>query len=124
MMDLKLDPITNDLVFDDNGDLTLIDGTERIVQQCRIRLRTFRGEWFADRRVGMPYYQRMLGVKPLSQAVVVAAIREQVLAVQDVRDVYDVTFVYDPSDRSATVTFRAVSDNGEAINFDGTIGLG
>lgn len=122
--DLELDPLTRDLVFDDNGDLALIDGTERMVQQAAIRLRTFQGEWFADERVGMPYYQRILGVKPLSQAIVVGAIREQVLAVEGVRDIYDVTFSYDPSNRSAAVTFRAVDDGGDMITFDEAVGLG
>jgi len=123
-MDLKLDPVTHDLAFDSNGDLVLVDGNDRIVQQIKIRLRTFRGEWFADARAGMPYYQKILGVKPLRQAVVVQAIREAVLGVPGVRDIYDIVFAYDPSTRSANVTFRAVSQSGEPIVFDDPYILG
>ena len=123
-MDLKLDPITHDLAFDDNGDLTLVDGVERIVQQSKIRLRTFRGEWFADERVGMPYYQRILGVKPLRKAVVVADIRAAELGVSGVRDVYDIVFDYDATTRTASVTFRAVTTDGEPITFDDPFVLG
>jgi len=117
-MDLKIDPVTHDLVFDGNGDLTLVDGTDRIVQQARIRLRTFRGEYFADERVGMPYYERILGVKPLRQSVVIAALREALLGIPGMRDVYDIVFAYEPTSRTARVTFRAVSDSGQPINFD------
>lgn len=116
-MDFKLDPITHDLVFDDNGDLVRVEGVEEIAQRARIRLRTFLGEWFMDARVGMPYFQRILGVRPVRKAVTQSAIRRAILGVEGVRDVYDVFFNYESTTREASVTFRGISDDNEPITF-------
>ncbi len=117
-MDLQLDPITGDLTLSDDGDLELVEGLSRIAQQCRIRFRTFRGEWLLDPRVGMPYYERILGVKPLRKAVVLAAIRDAALGVPGVVDVYDLTLDYDGPSRRGVVTGRAFTDLDEPITFD------
>ncbi len=123
-MDLELDPITGDLAFDTNGDLNLIEGVPRMVQQARIRLRTFQGEWFRDERVGMPWYQRVLGIKPMKKAVITNDIRRAILGIPGVRDVYDITFKFDPATRTAEVKFRAVDTDGNPITFDDPFILG
>lgn len=123
-MDLELDTTTDDLAFDANGDLNLIDGIPRMVQQNKIRLRSFQGEWFRDLRVGMPWYQRVLGVKPFRKAVIVNDIRRTALGIPGIRDVYDITFEFDPTTRSAQIRFRGVDTSGNPITFDEPFILG
>lgn len=76
-MDIKLDmnPISQghgDAVFI-NGPLTrdgvTIGEKEVVAQRLRIRLLTFLNEWFADVNYGVPYYQRILGKKPVKSAI-------------------------------------------------------
>ncbi len=109
-MDLKLDPDSGDLVLTE-GRLELVTGIDRIAQQARIRFQTFRGEWFADLDVGMPYYERILAVKPLRRSVVIAAVEQAVEGIPGVREVYDMSFDYDTATRAATVDWSAFVDD-------------
>jgi len=64
-MDVKLDPVTGDI--DDTttpNDVTLLEGSDAVEQHWRIRMRHFRGEWFLDRRTGVPYYEEILKKNP------------------------------------------------------------
>jgi hypothetical protein len=113
-MDLKLTP-SGDLDITE-GDLFLVDGLEAIKQRCHIRLRTFRGEWFLDQRVGMPWRQEVLGVKPFSPVRVAHRMRQALLGVPGVTDVVSVTPSLDPTTRTLTVTFQAVATLDDRAN--------
>jgi hypothetical protein len=66
-MDLKLD--TNHDLDVTGGLLTLLSGVDYVAQACEIRLKFFLGEWFLDQRLGVPWFQRILGQKPRLNAV-------------------------------------------------------
>lgn len=67
MSDFKLDEF-GDLDLS-KSDLQLIDGSDAVAQHLLIRLRVFKGEWFLDQRVGVPYYQDILKKSPNLVAV-------------------------------------------------------
>ena len=67
-MDLKLDTTTHDLDVT-AGKLTLLDGVDYVAQACEVRLKFFLGEWFLDQRLGVPWFQKILGQKPRLNAV-------------------------------------------------------
>jgi hypothetical protein len=60
MNDLKL---TNDHdLLIEGGDLVLINSEAEVaVQSLKINLLMFRGEWFLDSSLGVPYFQEILG---------------------------------------------------------------
>jgi hypothetical protein len=66
-MDLKMD--TNNDLDVTAGAVSLVDGVEYVAQNCEIRLKFFLGEWFLDQRLGVPWFQRILGQKPRLNAV-------------------------------------------------------
>ena len=57
-LDLAIDPVSGDLVFAANGDLTLSSGTAGVVQACRIAMQLVAGEWFMDLDAGIPLFER------------------------------------------------------------------
>jgi hypothetical protein len=60
MNDLKLTN-NHDLLIEE-GDLVLINNeAEMAVQSLKINLLLFRGEWFLDNTIGVPYFQEILG---------------------------------------------------------------
>lgn len=59
--DLKLDR-QNDLVI--TTDLQWTRGVEAVMQDCRIVLQMFQGEWFLNRAAGIPYWGRILRERP------------------------------------------------------------
>ena len=74
-MGLAIDQATCDLVVTDT--LHLVYDAEAVGQHVRQRLMTFLGEWFLDKRVGVPWLHRILGNKfdpDLAESVVKAEI--------------------------------------------------
>lgn len=61
MIGLAIDPTTNDLFVRAEGDLAIVTGAEAIGQHVRQRLKTYRGEWFLDTTVGVPWLQELFG---------------------------------------------------------------
>ncbi len=113
MADLKLDTATHDIEIQ-NGDLVILDGIEAIRQDLLIRLQFFAGEWFLDARIGMPYYQRVLGQKP-NESVVRTLFRQAILATPGVVAINDLDVSYDGATRSLAVIFRATTEDGPLV---------
>jgi hypothetical protein len=109
--DLMLDPTTGDLALV-AGDLVLVSGREAIAQSCRMRLRFFAGEWFADLDAGVPYFGAVL-VKNPNPDQLRGIFRDVILGTDGVTDVPELGLVYDGTARSLSITFTASTDLGQ-----------
>ncbi len=69
MIDLYLDPDTNDLVYADGIFQAVSDYKELLRQRLYMQLNTFMGEWFINTDFGMPYRESIL-IKNITQAEV------------------------------------------------------
>ena len=108
-MDLKLDA-SGDLDFED-GDLVLVDGTDAIAQDCRVRLRFFLGEWFLDTRLGVPWFQKILGQKPRLNAVR-DILQRAALTTPGLLSLSDFSLDYEGATRRLSVSFTGHADSG------------
>lgn len=104
MADLALDD-TGDLLIFENA-LQLVEEDSAIVQQLTIRLRFFLGEWFLDKRLGIPYYDRVLRKNP-KLAIVRGILRSAILTTPGIETLDSFEFDYDAVRRSMTVRFSA-----------------
>lgn len=60
-MDILLDETTHDIVFV-NGQTPVTDGVDDgLKQRLKIKLLTFKGEWFLNTNYGTPYFQQIFG---------------------------------------------------------------
>jgi len=112
MADLKLD-VTDDLVFE-KGDLVLVRSKDAIVQDLKIRLRFFKGEWKLDLRLGVPYYENILGQK-FNLSVVKSIYQTVILETPGINSLNDLVLAFDPSSRVLTITFIADTITGEIV---------
>lgn len=122
-MDLGLDlnkgsPNVNDLRIA-NNDLVLVDSTEAIKQDVLQRLRFFRGEWFLDNTIGIPYYQQIL-VKNPSQEKIDALFIATILGTPGIIQLNQYAFRSVAQTRELFVTFSAQSTQG-TVNYSGLI---
>lgn len=109
---LALDPTTGDLaVF--AGRLLLLSGADAVAQRLRGRLGLWRGEWVLDRSVGVPYLGRVLG--NVSEAAAAAILRETVTSCPGVGSLEAFAFVVDAASRTATLTLRVLTTDGEPV---------
>lgn len=113
MIDLELDPITNDLVIE-NFDFQLIDGVDQITQNTGIRLRFFLGEWFIDITQGIPYYQEIFKKSP-NQIQVDNIIKNEIITTFGIEEILSYTSDYNQRTRLFTVNFRARTFSEENI---------
>ena len=96
-------------------------GIEGVRQAINIALLTFLGEFFLDTTVGVPYFQKILGVKSPNFAAIKAELANQIRAVSGVRSVVTVTMTYDRVNRTLAVVWTA--DTVFGVPTTGTVSL-
>lgn len=113
-MDLKLDD-DNDLIIED-GDLVLTTGSEMVTQRIKQRLKTFYGEWFLDKTIGVPYIQQVFekGADPI---IIETAFKNEILADPAIIELTAFEITLNTTTRELQVVFKAKSTEGP-INFD------
>jgi hypothetical protein len=111
MSDLLLDTTSHDLALVDN-DLFLVDGLDAIRQELDISLQFFLGEWFLDTRLGVPYFEKLLGHKPRLSAIK-ELFRDVIMKVNGVMSILDLNIDFDGRERILSVSFRAGTVEGE-----------
>lgn len=114
-MDLLLSPATDDLDLT-TGTLRLVEGKDGIAQSIKIRLRTFRGEWFLDRRIGVPYHEEIFSGR-LRKNLVDSIFRSAILKTPGIVDVMSYVSTFVKSTRAYSVAFSAQTSDGETLDF-------
>lgn len=116
MSDLKIDTATGDLDLSTNDAILLSDGDD-IRQHLRIRLRTFRGSWFLDLNVGIPFYDNIL-VKNPSINVVRSILRQAILTTPGITGIDTFSFDYDGDTRTLNIELVArITSSDEPLVF-------
>lgn len=105
MYDIALSAQTHDLIIKD-GDIVLIDNAERVVQQIKIKLKSFLGEWFLDTTYGIPYLEDIL-IKNPSIDHIRNILRQEIIDVDDVTAVTSLSVLLNRQSRTLTVNFEA-----------------
>lgn len=108
--ELALDPVTGDLAFP----IRIVRGIEAVAQRLRVRLRFFQGEWFLDRRQGIPYYRDIFRKNP-NLAVINSIFRQVILGTPGVGRILKINSQVDPAQRLLTFTFDAQLEDGSII---------
>ena len=115
MADLALDG-TGDLLID-GGDLSIVRDGDALVQQLAIDFQFFKGEWFLDVRLGVPYFQEVLIKNP--DLVAVNGIFRQVLEQSPaVNSIEEFNSDFDAATRKLSVTFTVRTVDGQIVIFD------
>jgi hypothetical protein len=78
----------------ENFNLVLVSGSDQVAQSVRTKLKTFRGEWFADEQFGLPWFSNndsrltILG-KNSNIAIATGIIRREILGVEGVDEILE-----------------------------------
>ncbi len=109
--------LAGDLDFSSGG-LQIVEGPDEITQKLFTRLQFFLGEWFLDKRQGIPYYEKIL-IKNPDLVIVQAIFREAILETPGVTSLLDVIQTdLETATRKLSVRFAAQLDSGVILNFD------
>lgn len=110
MADLKLDA-NGDLEIGSDGDLIIVTGIDAIAQHWGIRLQFFRGEWFLDTRLGIPYFEEVL-IKAPDLNVVQSLLREATRKTPGVIAINSFELGFDGVTRTLSLDSRALTEEG------------
>jgi hypothetical protein len=121
MFDLQLvtetdaeNPTIGDLKLVKGDIVWVIEKIDQVVQQARIRLLSFRGDWFLDLREGVPYFEDVL-VKNPNAGRIRAIMRQSLLGIPSVIRVPDLVLAFDKAQRLLRIRWSLVLDDGTVI---------
>lgn len=100
-----------------NGKTQILQGAAAGAVKLFNQFRLFRGAWFRDTRVGIPYFLAIFGVKNPNLGVATQFFRSVILGTDGVKDT-TVTVTFDRGSRAANVAFDAKWDDGSVITAD------
>ena len=108
-MDLKLNS-RHDIDLD-NGDFSLTqDESESLSQRLKIKLLTFKGEWFLNEDAGIPYYQRILQ-KGTPKETIDIIFKRAIAEEPDVISIVAFSSTFDKINRVYSLNFKVQSVN-------------
>ena len=108
-------PVAHDLYLSGNAP-TSVTGVAAIAQSIKQRLLFFRGEWFLDERLGVPWYTLILG-KGHSDESIAALLRKVIATTAGVREVTKFVLNRNAAARSIAPSFDVATNNGDRLTF-------
>ena len=125
-MDIKLNSETGDVLLSTTATITTPTFTtttsENLAQRLKIRLQTFKNEWFLDGTIGIDYFNQIAG-KNRSKAAVDAIIQAEILKEQEVLQITAYSSVVDKTTRKITIQFTVRTIDGFYSTLTATIGV-
>lgn len=107
MISIALNRLTHDIEFL-NGQLQIVEDTDgnpdQIIQNLKTRLLFFRGEWFLDTVIGLPYFSDIY-VKSPNIPNIEAIVKAEILDVTGVLEITQFDLNYDIRQRKLSINF-------------------
>lgn len=108
--ELATDPTTGDLAFPPY----IVRGPDAVVQKIRQRFKFFKGEWFLDQRLGVPYLQSIF-IKAPNQIFIDAVFSSVLLGTPGVASIASFSSSLDRLSRTLTVDFQVTLVDGTTV---------
>jgi len=125
-MDIKLNSETGDVLLSTTNTITTpvftTTTSENLAQRLKIRLQTFKGEWFLDGTIGIDYFNQIAG-KNRSKAAVDAIIQAEILKENEVLQITAYSSVVDKTTRKITIQFTVRTVDGFYSTLTASIGV-
>jgi hypothetical protein len=123
MKNYYIDPLTDDVTLDSTNNLRFTETlTEYVSQKIINNLQTFKGEWYQNIDLGVPYYDRVL-IKNPDLDDVDNLFQSEILEVDEVVEILEYESEFDNSTRKYTVNFKVLAqevEGGETIEVEGS----
>lgn len=113
MIDFKLNA-DGDIALSGGYSADTVTAGDLVAQRIRCRLKTFRGEWFADTSFGVPYFDQILG-KGNSIKSIRAVFAAEIAKVPGVVSLSRIDIAFDRQSRELSLLIRVLGDSGEIV---------
>lgn len=102
----------NDLFFTNYALSFTTNKADEILQRVKIRLRFFEGEWFLNTAHGVPYFESIIGKKPVNLNIINEIFITETLDVDGVLSIIESNLDFDSVNRKILFSFKAKIENG------------
>lgn len=102
---------SQDIYFDDNGQIAFVTGKQYTAQRIKTRLQLFLGEWAYDTSQGVPWFEQVF-VKPADIITIESIIKNTILETPNVIALLSYTDSLNRSIREYTVNFSVDTTDG------------
>ena len=116
MSDIQLNNLNNDIDLSSDS-LRIVSGCKAIRQNIMIRLKFFLGEGVLDTRIGIPYFESILG-KQENTSVISTMLKDAILTTAGVESILSFDLVVNRKTRISEVSFEASVSDGDIITVD------
>lgn len=115
-MDLLLSPTDHDLLFINGTTPVTYENRLTVAQRLKIKLMTFKNEWFLDTSIGMPYFQQILK-RGVSKTTIDVIFQEAILSEPDVLEIIEFNSIIDTVERSYQLSFKVRTNQNQITNY-------
>jgi hypothetical protein len=122
MKDLLLEKNSNKIVVEDHRWRFTKTRLEYLSQKIRLTISIFEGEWFMDRRLGIPYIPDENTEKNMHRRMIETALQVRIRGIEGVRRFLSFTSTLDKSTRKLRVNFTVQIDTGETYSHSTEVG--
>lgn len=109
--DIKLDPVTHDILLEDS-DFQIVSDGDWLIQSVKIKMLFFLGEWFLDTTYGLDHYGLVL-IKGPDLNLIDNMIKIALLEYEEIIEILEYSSSFDKLNRQLTVDFRVSTTFGE-----------
>ena len=112
----------NDLIVE-NGQFKTVSDAAQTLQHVRSKLLTYRGEYFLDNTIGVPYFEEIF-VKPVNLANVESIFKTVILSDPEIAQLLEFNLDYEGgSERLLKISFRAKTIYDDIIDNEVTLNV-
>jgi hypothetical protein len=111
---LAIDQTTGDLIMT-AGQIQQVSGVDAIAQAVYCDLKTFLGEYWLDKEIGVPYYQ-VVFKKGVDLSLINTLMKSQMLKREDVIEITEYESSLNTSTRKLTIVYSAKTVLGNITN--------
>ena len=115
MIDLKLDPVTHDLVIENFTFAITTRIEDEVVQRLKVKLLWFKNDWIHNINFGIPYFEEVF-IKGVDLNDLDDLFRTQISNEDGVQDLLTYSSSFNQATRQLTVNAKVITDSGEIIN--------
>ncbi|MBO4507096.1 MAG: hypothetical protein J5747_00490 [Spirochaetaceae bacterium] len=119
MKDFALEPGTKNFLWKKRGMTMTSEHLQYMQQKVICCLSIFKGEWYLDTRLGLPYIPAWDIDKDGHRSILESAVRIKISGIVGIKKLLSFSSELDLKNRSFMVSFSAQCDNGEVLEMNG-----
>lgn len=116
MVDILQNPVTGDAFFINGSTPVTFENKVSVAQKLKIKLQTFKSEWFLDTTIGVPYFQTIFQ-RGTSKTTIDIIFQEQILSEPEVLEIIEFNSIIDVDSATYQLSFKVRTSENQITDY-------